>query len=830
MESRGWLLGVLLLGCACRPAAESPATLYLRASADLRRGQLAEAATLAALIVSSKTEASPELLASARLLRAEVALAGGRSTEAAQDAQTELPSALQRTAVAARRDKVLAQIDLTSGRLDMAATRLQRAEQLARTLNDSHLLVEILLVDGTRLRLQRDSAAAARTEEGYRAAVSANDGYWQAAALNNLGILHLRSFDYDGALGFFERALEAAHRVDARRFAAVSLTNISLCAYRLGDLERSGNGLRDAARVQESIGAWGDLQASLGELGNLYILRGQPADAMKAYRRAIELARVHAPTEAARWESNLATALANAGEWSEAQRLNEQAATERQAAGDAVGLAYARLNAGIIAAGLDRLDDAERLLLDARERGGNNPDLQWEANAELGAVYARKGDRSRAAAEFERALSGVEATRAALQRDHQITFLVPRIRFYQRYVEFLIDYGDPNRALEVVESSRVQLLASRFGRAPWEQRRASIATLQQLAAREQSALISYWITSDRSLAWVITARDVRLITLPPEARLRPLVRAYRRYLESSASDPLSVGFAPAEALYDLVVAPLNLAQSGLSRAIIAPDGPLTGLPFDALIVRGPRPHYWVEDVSLRVAPSLTALTMANATSPTRGGTLAIGAPEPVVGDLPPLPNAPGELASIALRVPARVIRGKEATPDAFLNADPTSFARVHFATHTIANAASPLDSAIVLAPGAHGPRLLARELLDRRLQAELVTISACRSAGARDYSGEGLVGFAWVFLHAGARHVVAGLWDVNDRSTAQLMDAFYAALARGESSPDALRSAKRRLLDSGTAFRKPYYWAPFQIFEGPGPGPAPASGHTTMKR
>ena len=55
-------------------------------------------------------------------------------------------------------------------------------------------------------------------------------------------------------------------------------------------------------------------------------------------------------------------------------------------------------------------------------------------------------------------------------------------------------------------------------------------------------------------------------------------------------------------------------------------------------------------------------------------------------------------------------------------------------------------------------------MLGIRLNAALVTISACRSAGARTYAGEGLVGLTWAFLEAGAQNVIAGLWDVSDRS------------------------------------------------------------------
>ncbi len=93
-----------------------------------------------------------------------------------------------------------------------------------------------------------------------------------------------------------------------------------------------------------------------------------------------------------------------------------------------------------------------------------------------------------------------------------------------------------------------------------------------------------------------------------------------------------------------------------------------------------------------------------------------------------------------------------------------------------------------------------------------MTVSACRSAGNRAYSGEGLVGFAWAFLRAGAKRVVAGLWDVDDRSTAELMDRFYERLSKGEPPAQALRQAKLWLLSRGGNDAKPYYWGAFQIF------------------
>jgi CHAT domain-containing protein/Tfp pilus assembly protein PilF len=810
---------LLLSGVSCTPAREPADVLYARATEALRLGEL-DRASEAAAQAAAALPASPEtpLSVQVSLLRAEIALAQGRPAVAADLAGGSVPASLAETAVDARHSKVLAQIDLSSRRLAEAGTRLARAETLARQHDDGPLLREVLLLDGLRLSAGGDPAARPRTEEAYENARAAGDVYWQAAALNNLGLFRFRAFLYDEALTTFQRALEAARAVGAQRFAAASLTNIGPCYYRLGDLDRARDALEEAARIQEAIGAQGNLQASLGELGNLAFLEGDAVQAATLYRRAIELARSHAPPDAARWEGNLAAVLTETGAWAEADELNSQAAAAREAAGDTSGLGYARLNAGIIALRQGRVAEAEAALLDARARAGNNPDLAWEVSAELAAVAAARGDRQASAEHFEAALHGVESTRAGLRRDHQITFLQPRLRFYRRYVEWLVEQGQTDRALNVVESSRLQLLASQFGRAAEHGRGDTAAALQRVAARERAALLSYWITPTGSFVWVVTPHHRQLVALPAEADIGRLVQAYRTFLESGLRDPLTTGFAPADQLYSMLIAPIVPYLNGATRVIIAPDGPLHALPFDALIVPGPQPRYWIQDVTVSIAPSLTVLATAAPARTTAGSALlAFGAPEPDVPGLPPLLHARAELAALAEQgAHVEVIAGGQATPDAFGTAKPERFARIHFAAHAVANAASPLDSAILTAPGPTGARLLARSLLDMRLAADLVTISACRGAGSRIIAGEGLVGFVWVLLHAGARHVVAGLWDVNDRSTLELMTALYASLDAGAVPADALRAAKLRLLAEDSRFRHPFYWAPFEVFLGPG--------------
>ena len=156
------------------------------------------------------------------------------------------------------------------------------------------------------------------------------------------------------------------------------------------------------------------------------------------------------------------------------------------------------------------------------------------------------------------------------------------------------------------------------------------------------------------------------------------------------------------------------------------------------------------------------------------------------------------------------LRGEAASPEAFRRAGPERFSAIHFTSHAVANAESPMDSAVILSGPEGGFKLYARDVAQLPLTADLVTVSACRSAGEREYSGEGLIGFAWAFLRGGSRRVVAGLWDVDDRSTAALMEHFYARLAAGDAPAVSLRAAKLAMMKAGAI--RPYYWAPLQVF------------------
>jgi CHAT domain-containing protein len=142
---------------------------------------------------------------------------------------------------------------------------------------------------------------------------------------------------------------------------------------------------------------------------------------------------------------------------------------------------------------------------------------------------------------------------------------------------------------------------------------------------------------------------------------------------------------------------------------------------------------------------------------------------------------------------------------------------IHFACHGLADESSPLESSLALAlpsewrPGRDNGLLQAWEILEQvRIDADLVTLSSCASALGKEMSGEGILGLTRAFQYAGARSVLASLWEVSDESTGDLMRRFYRHLKQGRSKDLALQMAQREMIRSPRTAH-PHRWAAFEV-------------------
>jgi CHAT domain-containing protein len=181
------------------------------------------------------------------------------------------------------------------------------------------------------------------------------------------------------------------------------------------------------------------------------------------------------------------------------------------------------------------------------------------------------------------------------------------------------------------------------------------------------------------------------------------------------------------------------------------------------------------------------------------GALVVGDPR---GNLD---HARSEAAGIAKELRTDALIGDRATKAAVLDRIGDA-SHIHLATHAEFDLKTPLNSSITLADG----YLTGREIMEVRIKADLVALSACETGLSRPLGGDELAGLAQALFYAGARSLIVSLWRVNDRSTAELFRKFYRALDNNSDRAVALSKAIIAL-KAQRRWSDPYHWGAFQI-------------------
>ena len=337
------------------------------------------------------------------------------------------------------------------------------------------------------------------------------------------------------------------------------------------------------------------------------------------------------------------------------------------------------------------------------------------------------------------------------------------------------------------------------------------------------ALIEY-VVGPRQIAIFVLRHDGLHATLAPirSVNLESKITLLRDLIRRPDSTDWQL---PAESLRRLLVDPIEKAGwlHGANEITIVPHGFLHYLPFASLVrPTGAGERFLVEDYVVSYLPM--------------AGVLGLSSPRQQLGDhlvalAPSVSNlqfTSGEARAVAAAFGshATAIVGPKATETWFKHMA-GDYDVIHFATHGFFNKGNPLFSGVQLEPdGQNDGRLEVYEILGLHLRAQLVTLSACETALGSGYfseipAGDEFVGLTRAFLSAGANTVFATLWEVNDRTTAQLMRSFYRNVS--ENSPSlSLAAAQRSMLHGDSAHRHPYYWSAF-VLVGSGQALIPAS-------
>jgi CHAT domain-containing protein len=297
-------------------------------------------------------------------------------------------------------------------------------------------------------------------------------------------------------------------------------------------------------------------------------------------------------------------------------------------------------------------------------------------------------------------------------------------------------------------------------------------------------------------------------------------------------------------LYDLLLKPAESIIASSQRLLLVPDGPLQVLPFAALKLKSG--HYLVEWKPVHTAVSATVYAELKRERPSKSDkpvdVAAFGDPlyPPIAQaavnstqggtvdgevrsamergfNLSRLPFSRAEVQGIVGLFAGHELQYlREQATEEHAKALGKNVRYIHFATHGLLDERFPLNSSLALTipskptEGQENGLLQAWEIFEQvRVDADLVTLSACSTGLGQELNGEGLIGLTRAFQYAGARSVLASLWSVDDYRTMQLMKRFYAELHAGTSKDVALQTAQSQLLHSSA--KDPYYWAAFSL-------------------
>jgi CHAT domain-containing protein len=813
------IAAVFALAISCDGRHQSPRATFEHAEQAFLHGQLDHSHDEAERGYQRFRNSSPEWALKFRILEAKAALWQGLYEDVLSLLSSESVPADQP-------DLAISMLTLVG----VANVNTHNFTEAERSLGDASKLcaTSVLASCGYVLQarglLASERAQSTSAEEFYDLSLafarSHGDSFLESDSLLNLGAESLSQERYDEAIDRSQAAYQAAKAADAGILEPIIQGNIGWAHYKLGDLDQALELFLDAGKRASDLHEFADQGAWLTDAGYVYMDTRRFELAGDSFRRAFELEQyAKSKEEIYNVQRALARLSLQTGDLEQATHYAEQALKIARESKNRLDELYPILVQGQVAARHGDAAAAESKFNEVEQDKICPVFLKWEAEHSLARLYNEEKRPDSADREYRAALATFEAARGAVRHeDSQLSFLTNASRIYDDYVHFLVARGKTDDALRWADYDRARTLAEGLGLlAKGRSHGPPPLDSQQIARRAKGTVLFYWLGEKQSFLWTITPRKTTLFSLPAASEIEAAVQRYRHtlggpinVLDSADSDGLT--------LFRMLITPAQSLLPKDSRILIIPDGSLNNLNFETLLVSTPKLHYWIEDVTVANASSLRVLGASQKDSHKRNRSLLL-----IGNSIAPndkyleLPGAAAQMESVAKHFPAaqqQIVTREQATPEAYLDGNPQQFSYIHFVAHGTASRLSPLDSAIVLSKGGTADdsfRLYARDIIRHPLRAELVTISACNSAGDRSYSGEGLVGLSWAFLMAGAHNVVAALWEVQDASTLQFMDKFYEELNRGAAPEVALRAAKLSLLHNNS-FRTPFYWGSFQLY------------------
>src|SRR6476469_1277687 len=660
------------------------------------------------------------------------------------------------------------------------------------------------------------------------------DRHSEGAALGNLGITYMKLGDYAKAIEYAQQLLAIAREIKDRHSEGAALGNLGAAYINLGDYAKGIEYIQQVLAIAREIKDREGEGLALGNLGAAYIKLGDYAKAIEYQQQQLAIAREIKDRHGEGWAlGNLGSAYDSLGDYAKAIEYAQQSLASAREIKHRQNEGTALNNLGLALAHSGNLPAAEKTLLDS--------------------------------------IKVSESLRAGLDDANKVSIFETQTSPYVNLQQVFIAQKKTNDALEIAERGRarafVELLASRQAASASVSTTINppkIQQIQQIAKEQNATLVEYSTIGNEALyIWVIkptgeiTFRSVDLKSLDinlPEASeqtrvsaalgtrglneqdtaLAEMIRGTREDIGVSAGDtanrqaanrPASppansrIIYPKLQQSYQLLIQPIAdlLPTDPNDPVIFIPHQSLFLVPFVAL--QDPTGQYLIEKHTILTAPAIRVLQLTHQSRQkvrqlSLQNNLVVGNPiMPLIGTPPrqlaPLPGSEREAITIAQLLNTKPITGSQATKASIVQQMLKSRI-IHLATHGLLNEVKRRDlpGAIALAPSGNDDGLLtSSEILDLKLNAELVVLSACNT-GRGKLTGDGVVGLSRALISAGVPSIIVSLWFVPDDPTAELMAEFYRQLQQNPNKAQALRQA---MLMTMKMHPTPQDWAAFTL-------------------
>lgn len=490
--------------------------------------------------------------------------------------------------------------------------------------------------------------------------------------------------------------------------------------------------------------------------------------------------------------------------------------------------------------------------------GGVENTENWKLYYGLGRAYEKLRDPQMALSFYRRAVNEVEKLWSGRFKEtvRQVSFIDNRLVVYEPLIRLAAQRKDAAEALEYTERSKARtFFDTRNALLADEGLADKAASFTPLSAREIQrilpdgvALLDYYAGEEAVLATLVARDRLEVKRLQVSSHdLRRQVAELRTDIEHRGNRYMDIG----ERLYSVLLAPFASHLEHYTRIGIVPHGVLHYLPFNALVVHGSltargsargrlqdglRPVFAVEKYIFFYEPSASVLSVTSG-KPAAGtvGLLGVGSPperEINIVELGKpkvyrkLESANEEVPAVAALFPVHEVFLDRGATETAVKREAPRYQVLLFSTHGELLSRYPQSSFLLFADDRKNDgRLTVAEVEQLPLYADLVALSACKTALVAGYTGkriveldarfplgDDLVGLQRAFIRAGAASVLSSLWKASDSAALAVMTTFFQGRVEDKmDKANALRQAQLSLLVGGGLSAHPFYWAPFQL-------------------